>query len=130
MDYMTIKLIHMTAVVLSGTGFAIRGIASFSGASWVAGRWAKTLPHIIDTVLLTSALTLAYRMGINPLEAHWLLAKIMGLLVYIGLGMVALKPYFGRTTRVAAWLLALATLGWIASVAITKSPAGFLIHIP
>jgi uncharacterized membrane protein SirB2 len=129
MDYALVKTIHQTAVALSFAGFFARGLASLSGARWVQGRPAKTLPHIVDSVLLLSALTLAWMLRINPVEAPWLLAKIIGLLIYIGLGMLALKPGRPAPLRAAAWVAALVTFGWIASVAMTKSPLGFLARL-
>lgn len=129
MDYALVKTIHQTAVALSFAGFFARGLASLRGTRWVHGRVAKTLPHIVDSVLLLSALTLAWMLRLNPAHAPWLLAKIIGLLVYIGLGMLALKPGRPAAVRACAWLAALATFGWIASVAITKSPLGFLAQL-
>ena len=126
MDYLTVKHLHMGAVALSATGFAARGLAGLRGAAWVQGRAARTLPHIVDTVLLLSALTLAWMLRLNPLATPWLLAKIGGLLLYIALGMVALKPRFALPMRAAAWLGALLVLGWMASVAVTKNAWGFL----
>lgn len=125
-DYATVKLVHQGAVVLSVTGFCARGAAGLAGAAWVNGRVAKTLPHLVDTVLLGSALLLAWMLRVNPGDAPWLLAKIVGLFVYIGLGVVALRPERPRPVRLGAWLLALATVGWIVSVALTKDPWGFL----
>ena len=128
-DYLAIKTIHVSAVALSLTGFLARGLGSLRAAAWVQGRVARTLPHIVDTVLLASAVTLAWRLQLNPTNAPWLLAKIIGLLVYIGLGMVALKPGRPLRVRAAAWVAALATFGWIVSVAITKNPLGVLALI-
>jgi len=125
MDYATIKTVHQAAVALSVTGFFARGLGSLLGAQWVAGRPARTLPHVVDSVLLASALLLAWTLRLSPTQAPWLLAKIIGLLVYIGLGMVALKPARPVPVRAAAWIAALATFAWIVSVAITKDPRGF-----
>ena len=124
-DYATLKLVHQTAVVLSLTGFFVRGAAGFAGADWVATRAAKTLPHVVDTVLLLSALTLAWMLRLTPGNAPWLLAKVVGLVVYVGLGVIALRPGRALKVRTAAWVGALVTAGWIVSVAITKSPMGF-----
>ena len=66
MDYATIKHIHLGAVALSALGFAARAIASLQGATWVQARPAKILPHIVDTVLLASALTLAWMLHLDP----------------------------------------------------------------
>ena len=124
MDYMTVKLIHQSAVALSLTGFFVRGAASLSGATWVQIRLAKTLPHLIDTVLLLSALTLAWMLSLTPANAPWLMAKVVGLVAYVALGVIAMRPTRSRRVRVAAWLAAMATAGWIVSVAITKSAWG------
>ena len=124
-DYATIKLVHQTAVALSLTGFFVRGAASFVGAGWVSSRPAKTLPHVVDTVLLLSALTLAWMLRLTPGNAPWLTAKVVGLVVYVGLGVVALRPGRPLAVRVTAWVAALFTVGWMVSVAITKNRIGF-----
>lgn len=124
MDYATVKLIHQSAVTLSITGFVLRGAGALLGARWVAGRAAKTLPHLVDTTLLASALTLVWWLQLNPLTTPWLAAKIVALVVYIGLGMVALKPTRPTPVRLAAFAGALATVGYIVSVALTKSALG------
>lgn len=129
MDYATLKLVHQTAVTLSIVGFAARGAASLMGAAWTNSRTAKSLPHLVDTVLLLSALGLAWMLRLTPGNAPWLTAKIVGLLVYIGLGVVALKATRPRPVRAAAWVAAMATVGWIVSVAITKAPAGFFVWL-
>jgi len=126
LDYFAVKLVHQAAVTLSVAGFFVRGAASLSGAHWVTSRAARTLPHLVDTVLLLSALTLAWMLRLTPGNAPWLLAKIVGLVVYVGLGVVALRPGRPLAVRAAAWLAALVTVGWIVSVALTKSPQGFL----
>lgn len=126
MDYVFVKTVHQGAVALSISGFFIRGLAALAGAGWVRGRAARTLPHIVDTVLLLSAVALAWMLRLSPLATPWLMAKIVGLLVYIALGSVALRPGRPLGARCVAWLAALATVGWIVSVAITKDAFGFL----
>ena len=126
MDYAVVKLIHQSAVALSITGFFVRGAASLAGARWTSERAARTLPHVVDTVLLLSAVALAWMLRLAPGDAPWLVAKIVGLLVYIGLGIVALRPGRPRALRAAAWLGALLVVAWIVSVAMAKSPLGFL----
>jgi len=126
MDYATVKLLHQTAVVLSIAGFAARFGGVLAGAAWTQGRLAKRLPHVVDTVLLASAVTLAWMLRLNPLHAPWLAAKIGGLLLYIALGMVALNPRRPHVLRRAAGAAAMTTVAWIASVALSKNPAGFL----
>ena len=129
MDYFTLKLIHQSAVTLSITGFVARGAAALTDAAWVRSRAARTLPHIVDTVLLVSAITLAWTLRLNPLTTPWLGAKIVGLLAYIALGMLALKPTRPRGVRIAAWLAALLCFAQIVATAITKSALGLLAFV-
>ena len=129
MDYATLKLVHQTAVALSISGFAARGVAGLLDARWVRGRAARTVPHVVDTVLLASALGLAWVLRLNPITTPWLLAKIVGLLLYIGFGMVALRPGLPRAVRALALLAALVCFGQIVAMALTKSPAGLLVWI-
>ena len=126
MDYSAVKLVHQSAVTLSIAGFVVRGAASLAGARWVRSRVAKILPHLVDSALLISALTLAWMLRLTPDKAPWLSAKIVGLVVYVALGVIALRPGRPIAVRTAAWFGALAVVAWIASVAITKSPLGFL----
>ena len=129
-DYATMKLVHQSAVALSLTGFFVRGAASLRGAGWVGGRAAKTLPQVVDTVLLLSALSLAWMLRLTPGNAPWLTAKLAGLIVYVGLGLLALRPGCPLKLRAGAWVAALFTAGWIVSVALTKSPMGlFAAHL-
>lgn len=126
MDYLTLKTIHQTAVALSVAGFFARGLGALSGAAWVRGRIAQSLPHAVDSVLLLSALSLAWTLRLNPFLTPWLLAKIIGLLVYIALGMVVLQPDHSRPVRAMAFLGALTSVGYIVAAAISKSPWGLL----
>jgi uncharacterized membrane protein SirB2 len=129
MDYATLKLVHQGAVALSIAGFTARGVASLGHAQWVRGRLARTLPHVVDTVLLASAVGLAWRLRLNPIDTPWLLAKIGGLLLYIALGMVALRPGLPKAIRAAAFIAALLCFAQIAAMARAKSVMGWLVWI-
>ena len=85
--------------------------------------WVRVVPHVVDTVLLASALYLAGQLG--PGAGSWLAAKVAGLVVYVAAGVVALRGGKTRGARIAAFVFALATFGYIVSVAVTKSPWGF-----
>ena len=111
--------------MLTGTGFALRGVWMMQGSQMLARRWVRVLPHVVDTVLLASALTLAVLSAQYPLAQGWLTAKLIGLIAYIALGMIALKPGRGRAVRIAAFCGALLVFGYIVAVAITKSAVPF-----
>lgn len=125
----TLKIIHLASAALSFVGFFIRGIWMLRDSPLLKRRWVKITPQVVDTVLLVSAITLAVQLHLSPMNQPWLMAKIIGLLAYIGVGLVALR--FGRTkpVRAAAWLLGMLIFTYIASVAVSKSVLGWFALI-
>lgn len=122
MSLLILKALHVSCAALSYSLFFARGIWRFNHPGMLHRRWVKIVPHVVDTVLLASALSLAIMLGISPLAAPWLLAKILALLVYIVLGTIALK--IGKTSqiRLSAWLAAQLVFGYIVVTAISHDP--------
>ncbi len=87
-------------------------------------RWVKIIPHIVDTLLLTSAIIIVIMSGQYPFAQDWLTAKLLALFAYIGLGTIALR---GKTkvVRVWAFIAALVVFIYIGAVAITKQALVF-----
>lgn len=127
--YLALKHFHITCVILSGTGFALRGWWSITGSPRLRARLTRILPHVVDSCLLASAIGLAVMAEQYPFVHGWLTAKVLGLLTYIGLGAVALRPARPKGVRVAAFVGALATLAYIVSVALSKNPLGWLAWV-
>ena len=121
-----LKLIHVSCVVLSFSGFVFRGILAIRGSSLLNLRLLKILPHAIDSLLLLSALALVYSTQLSVINTPWLIAKLIALPCYIGLGVVALRPATSEKMRYLAWTAALIVFLYIVSVAISKSASGFL----
>ncbi len=124
MSYLLLKHLHVTAVALSGTGFFLRGLLMLRGSALLRARWIRVAPHVVDTVLLSSAIAMAVISAQYPLVLPWLTAKLAGLLVYILCGMVALRR--GRTLVVRAtfFVAAMLAFAYIVSVALTRDPRG------
>ena len=124
MSFEWLKLLHAGSALLSISGFALRGYWMLTGNPRLRSRPARVLPHILDTLLLASAIGMLVIWQANPFEFAWLSAKIAALLCYIGLGMVAFR--FGKTRRVRAiaWGMALLVAAYIVAVAFSKSPWG------
>jgi uncharacterized membrane protein SirB2 len=121
-----LKLIHVTCAFASIAGFALRGYWMAVDNPLLQHRVVKVLPHVIDTLLLGAALALLIVLHLSPLTQPWLGTKIIALLLYIGLGMLALRFGRSKVVRVSAWLLALLTAVFMVSVAYSKSPLGFI----
>lgn len=120
--YLVLKHLHISCVVLSGSGFALRGWWMLTDSPLQQHRVTRLLPHLIDTFLLGSALTMAWLSHQYPFAQAWLTAKFFGLLAYILLGSLALKRGRNKSVRAFCFGLALITFAYIVSVAITKNP--------
>ncbi len=124
--YFAIKHLHVTCVVLSAAGFLLRGYWMMIRSSLLQSLPARVMPHIIDSALLISAIVLAVMIEQYPFAAGWVTAKVIGLVVYILLGTVALKRGKTKSVRILAFIAAIAVYAWIVSVALSKDAAGFL----
>ncbi|TFV91662.1 regulator SirB [Oxalobacteraceae bacterium OM1] len=120
MNYLAIKHFHIACAVLSGSFFFIRGLWMLAGSGMLKQRWVRIVPHVIDTLLLASAITLAVISSQYPVQQNWLSAKLVLLVVYILLGTVALKRGKTRGVRIGAFVAALAVFAWIIKIAVTK----------
>jgi len=123
MSHALLRHIHMTCALASFTLFVLRGLWRFGGSPLAQARWTRIVPHVIDTLLLVTALGLAWNLAPYPALHGFLAAKVGGLVLYILLGMTAFR--WGRTQRqrLAAWFAAQAVFFYIVGVALTKSPS-------
>ena len=126
MEYGLLKAVHLGAVALTLTLFVLRGIWMARGSPRLKARWVRIVPHLNDTVLLGSGVTLAILLRQYPLVHSWLTAKFFALIVYIVLGSIALKHGTTRGQRIAAWLAALLVFAYLLAVARAHSPLPFL----
>lgn len=122
MGFITIKYIHISCVLLSYTLFFLRGVWMLRSDPIFQHRWLKVLPHAVDTILLLSAITLAFQLSISPLSASWLMAKIIALLFYIILGTMAIKRGKTLKIRLYFWIAAQVVFVYIVTVALTHNP--------
>jgi uncharacterized membrane protein SirB2 len=111
-------------VAARGTLFFLRGALLFSGQQWVLAKPVRRLASGIDTLLLVAALMLMFIVRQYPFVNGWLTAKVLLLVLYIGLGFVAFWKGRTRAVRVGAWIAALLVFGFIYSVARAHDPLG------
>jgi len=122
LSIITVKYLHISCVLVSYSLFVLRGIWMLRSSPDLQQRWVKIAPHVVDTVLLASAVTLAVQMNISPASNPWLASKIIALLLYIALGTVAIKRGKTHRMRLSAWLAAQAVFFYIVAVALTHNP--------
>ncbi len=119
-----ILAVHIGTVAVSGSLFALRGAARIAG--WPVANHAavRYFSYLNDTLLLTAAILLTLIVHQYPLLDAWLTVKVVLLGMYIVLGVVALRRGRSPRTRALAYIAALATFGFIVSVALTQNPWG------
>ena len=123
MNYFAIKHLHVTSAVLSILFFIVRAYWSVSGSALLQHRVVKILPHIIDTILLVCGIILASMIGASQ---PWILAKVVALVFYIGVGNYAIKRGKTPRSRAIAALIAVAIFAYIVGVALRHSPMSWL----
>lgn len=124
--YPMFKHLHMTLALVSLLLFIYRWSLALAGSDRLQQKWLKILPHINDTFLLLFGVLLAVALQLSPGQQPWLMAKLIALVLYIGLGVMALKcPARGQ--KLAAGVAALAVFGYMVGAAITKSAWSWLM---
>lgn len=121
--YMLIKTIHMSTAMLTALGFVLRGIWMMNESAMLQKKLVKVLPHIIDTVLLVTAIILVVMSGQYPWVAAWVGIKIVLLVAYVVLGTFALKR--GKTKQQRTLFFAISVLILLALFAVAGIKPGF-----
>jgi uncharacterized membrane protein SirB2 len=113
--------LHALFAYVTVVSFTVRAVLSLFDSSVLRRRWVRVVPHVNDTLLLLFGVALAVHYRLSPLVHHWLAVKIIMLLVYIGLGTVAMRA---RTLplRLAGLVGALASVLYIIAVAHARQP--------
>ena len=129
MNYLFVKQIHMSLALISITGFMLRWFWRMIQSPLAMTRAARVVPHVVDTLFLATAVMLGATAWGNGLSAVWFGAKITGLVLYILLGMAAMHSAPSVRRSVPAFMAAVLVFTWVVTVAVTKSPLGFLRHL-
>jgi len=120
--YLALKYLHVTAAIVSLSLFLVRGLWMMAESSRLQSRFVRVAPHVVDTLLLASAVALSIHIHRYPFVDDWLTAKVVAVLVYIVLGTIALKRGRSRGVRIAAFIAAVAVFLWIAKTARLHAP--------
>ena len=118
--YLTVRTIHILCAVCSAGGFLLRGFWMLRDSPLLHHPLTRVLPHVIDTLLLASAVGLVAISGFYPFTTSWINLKLVLLVAYILFGTIALKRGRSRSVRATAFVLALASVAGIFAAAIFK----------
>lgn len=116
-----IKQIHLLTAALSFLGFFIRGVWMLTDSALLQAKLTKILPHIIDTLLLATGITMVVMKSLSLGTDTWLIAKIVALIAYIIIGTIAIKRGKTKTVRTVAWVVAMSIFVYIYLVARSHS---------
>ena len=125
--YPQIREVHILAVIASGSLFTLRGASSLAGARWPHAAPVRYLSYTIDTTLLTAALMLVTILPAAMFANHWLTLKLVLVVTYVLLGVLAMKRRQAHGIRIGCYFAALATFGWIVGIARMHQPLGWFL---
>ncbi|MBF8999453.1 MULTISPECIES: SirB2 family protein [Vibrio] len=125
--YVSLKYLHLIAIAVSVFLLTLRYILMMMDSDKLQHKFLKVFPHIVDTVLLLSGVGLIFVTGFIPFTpaAPWMLDKLTCVVVYIVLGVFALKIGRNKMLRTFAFLGALGWLAMAGKIAVTKLPMFF-----
>ena len=127
--YLQILWTHIGCVIASGTLFFTRGCMMLAG--WPAANHIalRRISVLIDVLLLAAAITLTTIIHQYPFVQAWLTVKVVLLVVYIVLGVFALRRGRTRAARAVYFGAALAVFLFIVTVARTHNPLGAFANL-
>ena len=124
--YPQIKLVHIVLVLISGSIFSLRGLLMLAGSAHSGHPLLKWTSYINDSLLLTAGLLLMTITQQYPGAQAWLSVKLGLLVVYIVLGVFALRRGRTRRSRGMFFFAALGVYVLMISIAISHQPMGLL----
>ena len=127
--YSLLLATHTACALLTISGFMLRGYWMLQGSPLLRHRITRVAPHVVDALFLASGIALIVARQIAVLQSGWLLAKFAALLLYVALGMIALRFGRSRETRLTALIAAIAVFAYIVGVALSKSTASWLAYL-
>jgi uncharacterized membrane protein SirB2 len=122
--YPQIKQLHIFVALLSGSLFAVRGAFALAGSRWPQALPVKWLSYAVDTTLLTAAMMLLTILPGAMFANGWLLAKVSLIVIYVVLGVFALRRGRTQRMRVLCYVAALLTFASIYGIARAHHPLG------
>ncbi len=122
MSYYWIRQLHLATVIFTIAFFCLRLSWAWLRPALVERRGVRILSASNDTLLLVAGITLMVMTHQYPWQAPWIAAKLGALLLYILFGYLALHGVKSTSSRAVWSLSALASIGYMLGVALSRSP--------
>ena len=127
--YLQILWTHIGCVIASGSLFFVRGCMMLAGLPTANHIALRRISVVIDSLLLAAAITLTTIIHQYPFVQAWLTVKLVLLVVYIVLGVFALRRGRTRAIRATCFAAAMIVFLFIVSVARAHDPLGAFVHL-
>lgn len=121
--YFAVKHLHLTLVAVSVLFFVVRFVLHMRQSSIMDKKFIKIAPHVIDTLLLLSGLSLCFIIQQFPFVDPWLTEKIIAVAAYILLGVMAMRTDRNKLFKFFAFIGAIGWVVFAAKVAVFKQVA-------
>lgn len=118
-----LKHIHLLFVAILVISFVGRVLLAEFKPELLAQKWVKISPHVVASILLLTGFALVFQGDWLAADYGWIVAKLLVLFVYIGLGVVTIRQQGHK--RWLGFAGALMCLFYIAKVAVTKQALFF-----
>jgi len=127
MLYPDLKLLHVLCAAASLLLFVGRGGVTVLMARTLKAPIWKWLPPLIDTLLLGFGVWLAVLLRLDPLHVTWLGVKLLCVIGYILLGVLAFRLRRPRWLKVGLFVSAILLFGFIVSIAVWHDARGIFV---
>jgi len=118
--YPLLKMLHVGFALISITALALRFWWNWRKPEVIPGLWLKIGPHINNALLIISAFALAFLLALSPHSQPWLMNKLIFLVLYVVLAILAVKPTFSLKVRAGAFISAFVIFMAMAHIAVSK----------
>jgi uncharacterized membrane protein SirB2 len=125
--YPQVREVHILAVILSGSLFAVRGACMLAGMRWTHSAPVRYLSYAIDTTLLTAALMLVTILPAAMFANHWLTVKLCFVVVYVALGIATMRAR-RRGVQAVCYVAALLVFALVVGIARAHHPLGWFVR--
>ena len=125
--YPQVREVHILAVILSGSLFALRGACTVAGMRWPRVAPVRYLSYTIDTTLLTAALMLVTMLPAAMFANHWLTVKLCFVVLYVALGIATMRAR-RRGMQAVCYVAALLVFALVVGIARAHHPLGWFVR--
>ena len=126
MSFLLIKYVHITSVAASFALFFVRGFWVMRSYPQPQEPWVRILPHLVDGLLVASAIGVFILSPQKGWPGDWLTVKLALIVLYVGMAQYLFHVARAIVIKALVWLLALLVFLFVTTIAVLHDPRGIL----